>query len=292
MFERKYRRAIKLYNKVKGVPVEINNSGATESSIFDTTPEIVPPRHSQAVLGSWEKENTPMLKNFVKENEFLYRLWFVLIRSRQVKGRRRLPQATDHLFFTGFPRSGNTYLANLIVHCFPSLEFTHHLHTVGSIKIALSNNLETFVIIRNPLDSVGSFLAYHSDDLNSVPTEKQVRLFLSHYSRYFRFLNDKKDVLNFISFEKMIVDKKSSIGAIAKVLGLPDFELSDDLLKEYDRKMRKAETRKANNAGSFPNEQKQAYKAKVSKLILADAYFSQCSDLFDSLEASTINAVK
>ena len=233
-----------------------------------------------------------MLRNLVKENEFLYRLWFVLIRTRQVKGRRRLPQATDHLFFTGFPRSGNTYLANLIVYCFPSLEFTHHLHTVGSIKIALSKNLKTLVIIRNPRDSVGSYLAYHSDDLGSVPIERQVRHFLSDYYRYFRFLNDKKDLLHFISFKNMIADKKSTMEGIADILGLPDFELSDDLLKGYDRTMRKGELRKDVNAGSLPNEKKQAYKARVSKLIIADAYFSQCSDLFNSLEASTINAVQ
>lgn len=233
-----------------------------------------------------------MLRNLVKENEFLYRLWFVLIRSRQVKGRRRLPQATDHLFFTGFPRSGNTYLANLIVYCFPNLEFTHHLHTVGSIKIALSNNLKTLVVIRNPRDSVGSYLAYHSDDLDSVPTERQVRHFLSNYYRYFRFLNDKKDVLQFISFKNMIVDKKSTIWGISEILGLPDFKLSDDLLKDYDRKTRKSEAKRDRNAGSLPNEQKEAYKAKVSKLIIANAYFPQCSDLFNSLEASTINAVQ
>ena len=230
-----------------------------------------------------------MLKNFVKENEFLYRLWFVLIRTRQVKGKRRLPKATDDLFFTGFPRSGNTYLASLIVHCFPNLEFTHHLHTVGSIKIALSNNLKTLVVIRNPRDSVGSYLAFHSDDLDTIPTERQVRHFVKRYCRYFQFLNEKKDVLQFISFENMIVDKKNTIGRIAEILGLPDFKLSDDLLKEYDHKIRKVEARKNTNAGSLPNEQKEAYKAKVSKLIVADAYYPQCLDLFNSLEANTIN---
>jgi len=233
-----------------------------------------------------------MLKNLFKESAFLYWLWFVLIRARQGKGRRRLPKASDHLFFTGFPRSGNTYLGSLIVHCFPSLEFTTHLHTVGSIKIALSNNLKTLVVIRNPLDSVASFLAYHSDDLDSVPTKRQVRHFLSKYCRYFRFLNDKKDVIQFISFKNMIVDKKSTIRGIAEILGLPDFELSDDLLKDVDRKMRKVEAKKRSNAGSLPNEQKQVYKARVSKLIIADANFGQCSDLFNSLEARTINANK
>lgn len=239
-----------------------------------------------------EKDNNPMLKTLVKENEILYRLWFILIRTRQVKGKRRLPKATDHFFFTGFPRSGNTYLASLIAHSLPHLEFTHHLHTVGSIKIALSNNLKTLVVIRNPRDAVGSYLAFHSDDLNSIPTERQIRHFLRRYCRYFQFLNKKKDVLEFISFENMIVDKKRTIGKIAEILGSPEFSLSDDLLEEYDLKIRKVEARKNKNAGSLPNEQKEAYKAKVSKLIIADAYYSQCSDLFNSLESNTINSKK
>ncbi|MDH3338189.1 MAG: sulfotransferase domain-containing protein [Gammaproteobacteria bacterium] len=170
--------------------------------------------------------------------------------------------------------------------------FTHHLHTVGSIKLALSNSLKTLVVIRNPLDSVGSFLAYHSDDLDSVPTERQVRHFLSNYYPYFRFLNDKKDLLHFISFKNMIADKKSTIGGIAEILGLPEFRLSDDLLEDYDRKMRNAETKKDRNAGSLPNKQKEAFQAKVSKLIIADANFPKCSNLFNSLEARTINAVE
>lgn len=231
-----------------------------------------------------------MLRNLVKENAFLYRLWFVLVRTRQVKGRRRLPQATDDLFFTGFPRSGNTYLANLIAHCFPDRKFTHHLHTVGSIKIALSYNLKTWIIIRNPHDSVGSFLAYHSGDLDTIPTKGQVSDLLSDYYRYFRFLNDQRGALHFINFKDMIADRKSTIEEIADIIGLLNFEVSNELLEDYDRKMQTAETKKDKSAGSLPNEQKQAYKARVSKLIVADPYFSRCSDLFNSLESDDIDA--
>ena len=290
LFDLKYRREAKMYNRFKNKPMGFDCSGASE---FQLLMPRLSSQSSFALPGDalyLEKVKSPMFRNLVKENAFLYWLWFVLIRARQVKGKRRLPQATDHLFFTGFPRSGNTYLASLIAHCFPNLEFTHHLHTVGSIKIALAKNLKTFVVIRNPRDSVGSYLAYHSDDLDSVPTEKQVRHFLGNYYRYFEFLNDRRDVLHFISFENMIVDKKSTIGGIAEILGMPEFKLSDDLLEDYDRKMRKAEAKKDRNAGSLPNEQKRAYKARVSNLITADPNFSQCSDLFSSLEGSTINA--
>jgi len=161
--------------------------------------------HNTSTTGN---KDGPVLKRLFKESVFLYRLWFLLVRARQVRGRRRLPKETDDLFYTGFPRSGNTYLAALIEYCFPPLVFTHHLHTVASIKIALSNNIKTFIVIRNPRDSISSFLAYHSDDLDSVPNEFRVRHSLTSYFRYFQFLNDNKDILQFISFENLIADKK------------------------------------------------------------------------------------
>lgn len=233
-----------------------------------------------------------MLRNLVKESAFLYSLWFALIGTRITKGRITLPKPTDDFFFAGFPRSGNTYLANLMAHCFPDLTFTHHHHNVGTIKIALSKNLKTLVIIRDPLDSVGSLLAYQSGDLDTTPTQGHVRRLMDDYYRYFRYLNDKKDDLYFISFKNMISDKKSTIEGIAEKLGLQDFKLTDEMLEDYDLKMRELESKKDISAGTFPNEQKRAYKARVSKLIRADAYFSQCSGLFDTLEASTTRAVQ
>lgn len=88
----------------------------------------------------------------------------------------------------------------------------------------------------------------------------------------------------------MIADRKSTIEEIADIIGLLNFEVSNELLEDYDRKMQTAETKKDKSAGSLPNEQKQAYKARVSKLIVADPYFSRCSDLFNSLESDDIDA--
>ncbi len=85
-----------------------------------------------------------MLRKIIRSNPFLYKIWFKNVRNSKTN----LPKENDLFFFTGFPRSGNTYLTNLMKLIFPSLNFSHLLHTIASIKLAMNIKIPVFVIVR------------------------------------------------------------------------------------------------------------------------------------------------
>lgn len=70
----------------------------------------------------------------VKTHTILYKIWFYLKSSKPMTS---LPNKKNLFFLTGYPRSGNSYFTNLLKYLNPKLNFSSHLHTIASIKIAL-----------------------------------------------------------------------------------------------------------------------------------------------------------
>lgn len=96
-----------------------------------------------------------MVKRIVKQNIFLYRLWFYLYRkNRGVK--ISFFGADTSLYVDGYPRSGNTFLVHLIKNIFPGINMVHHFHAIAPIKIALSRNIPTYILARAPSEAISS----------------------------------------------------------------------------------------------------------------------------------------
>ena len=225
------------------------------------------------------------MRLFFKKNVFTYIIYFII--SRRNFG--KLPNSKNSFFFTGFPRSGNSYFTNLIKYCKPDLNFSSHLHTIASIKMALNKNVLVLVILRNPLDSISSLYVMK----NKLGQMNQLLLhsLLKEYIHYHEFLNKNRRDLNFISFEKATINPNYFIQELKNVL--PNFNFTDDdktrmnhfieggFLKNKQKKMSSTHS---TQFSSTPNHKRNLLKKEITELLKQDSSFSKTQQLYINLD--------
>jgi hypothetical protein len=131
-------------------------------------------------------------------NAILYKLWF----KKCGKSKLKLPNRKDSFYFAGYPRSGNTYFTKLISAVLPELIFSHHLHTVGAIKLAFQSKLPVLIIIREPLESVASL--YIMNNKGSSLNVELIDKYIEDYVEYHTFVFDNRSIIKIVEFEKLI----------------------------------------------------------------------------------------
>ena len=168
-------------------------------------------------LNNWTRQ-------VVSASPMLYRIYFRLMRHNSDIN-VYLPLRTDHLFFDGFPRSGNTYLIALLHHVCPDLDFASHLHTVAALKIATSLKLPVYIVIRDPYNSIASL--YYTKH-KSGHEKRELTYIIGSYCHYYRYLLQNRHHLNFILFPEWLEDKASTIQKILTELNI-DLQVSEDV---------------------------------------------------------------
>jgi len=218
-------------------------------------------------------------------NVFLYKIWFFCI--REYRGDYvRLPCVDDHFYFDGYPRSGNTFFANLVGKVYPDKRFAHHLHVISGLKIALNFGLPTFVIIREPKDSVASNLyRIVVENKRKTPNPKRIERLLISYYNYYSFVKEHIDDINVVRFDLCVNNELLLIHLIAETVG---FEVrSDNSLKEtlndYRAMMKKTEAQKDTQASSLPNNQRMNFKKEYLSNVLNSPSYSMAEDLYNEI---------
>ena len=98
------------------------------------------------------------MKKYFYTNLLLYKIYYYLIHSRR-NNTISLPKKGDSIYIDGFPRSANTFLVGTLNRVFRDhLKIgATHLHTTAALKIALKNNVRSYILIRDPKEAVASF---------------------------------------------------------------------------------------------------------------------------------------
>jgi hypothetical protein len=96
----------------------------------------------------------------------------------------------------GFPRSGNTYAVSLLSIFSDKMIVNHHTHSLSSIRWSVFFKIPTYIIIRNPLDSVLSYHVYSDRDFNEVLSEW----------REFHYRISKMNKIKLYDFDKLTSD--------------------------------------------------------------------------------------
>jgi hypothetical protein len=144
------------------------------------------------------------LKKLFKIEPKLYRLWF-WVNKHRLSDSLRLPKSTDDFYFDGFPRSGNTYVVSFLKRFYSDCQFSHHLHTVASLKIALSRNLESIILLRNPSDTVASLCIMQSYyGKGTLQEDKFLNNILDEYIIYYDFVLENIYSLRILPFQSII----------------------------------------------------------------------------------------
>jgi len=219
------------------------------------------------------------LRQFARSNILLYSIWYNLGRTRS---KVRLPQKGDDFFFTGYPRSGNTYLANLLW-TVGNLKFASHLHTVAAIKIAIKRNLKIVVTIRNPFDAVSSsFFMKYGGNTAAVEKNAVTKLIDDYIFYHFYVWNNKADFF-IIKFPECIEDLEGLVHEIMSYADMTETNLDKQAIKKFEENMQNAEANKTLASGSLPNSGRDSFKNVIGPLVVNNRNYAEACRLFDQI---------
>ena len=224
------------------------------------------------------------LRNFIKSNPLLYKIWFYSYRTR-TGDKVRLPRADDHLYFDGYPRSGNTYISGLISHVYTDIKFTSHLHVIAGIKLALKQNLPVLIVIRKPEDAVISNLFRVTEKKRLGPTQKVVDQLMKGYIDFYNYVDSKKDILRILDFSKVTSEPLIILKEVSELLqgdNRSDNELKIQIEK-FDKRMKEREKTKINATSALPNEKRKSFKDSYKGLAIKSKFFDEASNIYHTL---------
>ena len=224
------------------------------------------------------------MEKFFKKYIITYKLWFYIFRYEKISS---LPNKNNLFFLTGYPRSGNSYFKNLLKFLEPELNFSSHLHTVASIKIAQKKNIPVYVIIRNPLESISSWCVMRSH--SAKDQIKTLNYCLSEYVSYFKFLNKNRKSLKILVFKEIVKNKESFIDKLNLICLNNNKDLLNKKLNEYvknktiEKRQSKMGRRHKLKFSSTPNNQREHEKMKFKILLKKEKEFLIAKKLYNNL---------
>lgn len=132
-----------------------------------------------------------------------------------------LPNLDSKFIITGFPRSGNTYISDIIKFNFPDIEFSHHIHTLAPIKMGLKKEIPVIILIRNPIDSISSLYLklYINKNHNERKKNKILKILIERYINYHEYIIQKK-LKNVYEFDDIIKYSEDFILNICEKLNI------------------------------------------------------------------------
>jgi hypothetical protein len=223
----------------------------------------------------------------ISENETLYRFWLNYYVSNGKKNKKKLPAETDHYYFDGYPRSGNTYTKVLLHYAFKELKGTSHLHSTVAINVALKCQIPIFIIIRNPFDAVASNM-YRKVENNSMLTRDRLADFLlKKYIRYYTHVDDNLNNINVVNFETLLLNQSKFLEKFSNYFSqYTDENVRENslsLIEQVNRRMKDREKNKRDGISSLPNESRKQFKINNNNIILNSKYYEQSTNLYKKL---------
>lgn len=226
-----------------------------------------------------------LIKNMAYSEPLAYRIYYELIRKRS--GRYpRLPQKSDDFYFDGYPRSGNTYTANLIKHVFPGLEWTHHLHAEAVLKMALKKKLKCLVIIRNPVDAIASFT--YTKSTSKIIDISLIEACMERYINYYSFVAFVKEEIDVVDFNFVIKNQVAFLHWFSDKCAPHKSKnnIEPEIIVEYDKKMLEKEKSKVLEYSSLPSVERAEFKSLIKSSILAHRNYKEAVNLYHILKNS------
>lgn len=226
------------------------------------------------------------LRSYFRTIPFLYKFWFSFV-SKQTAS---LPKKDNLFYLGGYPRSGNSYFSNMLQYLFPKINFSHHLHTIAAIKIAFKINLQVFIIVRNPIDSISSLYVMKCND--NYENNDLLNLLLDDYIDYYNFLVSKYKLINFINFDTCISNPIMFLKKIESKC--QNLQINDNCYKELNDYLEKNELRnKQSNMNethsirfsSTPNKKRSKFKNHIKDKLQELEKFQIADSVFNELQS-------
>lgn len=131
------------------------------------------------------------------------------------------------ILIDGFPRSGNIYLSYLTAFAFKNCEQRTGLNSVHNTESLVEGPLRfdaTVVPVRNPIDSIKSFIAFYN--LDTSDTRSMFKIAADNLE-WMKLIKLNKDKLIIVDFNILISNPEIIVNKIAKVIKELPFEYTD-----------------------------------------------------------------
>lgn len=106
----------------------------------------------------------------------------------------------------GFPRSGNSYLYKLLLQSFPSHDVVQFTHSAQKI------NADTLIVVRNPTDSIASFM--------NTFNEKDKTKAEQWWVRFYNTALERTSLSNWILFNTLTSSPEKVINQVADLFNI------------------------------------------------------------------------
>lgn len=218
------------------------------------------------------------LKKKFKEIVLLYKLWFYFNKPKFPK--LKLPKYNDQFYIDGFPRSGNSYVDYFFRNFHPHLEYSHHLHTVAGIKIAIKRGIPLFILLRNPLDVIASYSIMRAYDNKGDLSDNSLLVNISNeYINYYQFVYDNLDKI-YILPHTIIINIEALNNYFNKNIINIKKDYSVDELNNFHEHFVRMQSEKPSLVTSMPNDERNNKKKLVKEKILKLDSYKKANTLY------------
>lgn len=227
------------------------------------------------------------LKRLIKDHPQLFYLWYHLYRKWRGVKIDYFDSQTE-LYFDGFPRSGNTFALHLISKIWPDMHIVHHFHAIAAVKIALANNIPTFILLRDPLNAISSWYLKELSMQNRSfkPSEinhQFLKSLVIDYYHYYKWISNNLIGISIIKFEALINEPASVMLDINNSLN-GDFEQDNSKVLMMAEKLKDDKFgAKVAMGSSLPNEEKEKAKRLIQEEILKMKEFSNARKIHEEI---------
>jgi len=225
-----------------------------------------------------------MFRRLFSDIPLFYNIYFHLIRKHRGMRPRYFTSETN-IYYDGYQRSGNTYLGHLIKKCFPQLVEVHHLHKIAPLKIALRNDISTFILIRAPEEAISSNYLKHYAPKGVIPEEINFKLLnrmTSDYYHYYNFVFKNQKKMKIIKFNKLINSPVNIVKMVGKNMNI---ELNNG--NSITRRVKKASASYSGSTTKYgsskPNVYKEREKDKIKKDLPTTKNYKQVKKVYQKI---------
>ena len=210
---------------------------------------------------------------------------------------RRLRTGAHRFLLTGYPRSGNTYLTNMVQKVLEVDDFGHHLHTRLGLKLAVREGIRAYVVFRSPLESVmslillnsnrnGKFVRFHWLDSAHLLQNSLLLLYIREYIHYHEYALSRPDRINLIPSKVAFSQTQDVLARIACENDLDASRVTKERCSWAENAFleRKHRKQKDTLTAGAPNAEKEAAKAKLREKVESHPLMHRANETFERME--------
>lgn len=173
----------------------------------------------------------------------------------------------------GYQSSANSFIYNVFRLLRPDLNIAHHTHSVANVRRALSREILTLILFRDPSDAVPSMVARFRPSLEAG---------VYRYVRFYRFALSHSNQLILTSFEEVTERFERTVRRVQKETGFSfgEFDPDDVRRKTFEHIREWSSQNRTTGQMSLPRDERERKKAALRRGLSDVPRFEEAKALY------------